>query len=197
MLAAQASRAQPLSSLRAAGAAAPPREPPRATASAMAAAAGSSPLAPAQFALALTGSLLLITAGCVANNVVLEVIVSTRANAHADPGAGGLLTFLQFLFVAACNVGEALVWRGGGGGGGGGGAGGKGKAAGKGGWALALRAPVVPLRHYVQMTLLFFSMSYLNNFVFQFNISQPLHMVFRSANLATTLLLGYFFFGQR
>ena len=134
-------------------------------------------------ALTLLTSLSLILVGCVLNNVVLEAIVSTRANPHADPGAGGLLTFLQFSFVAACNVGEAVTWR---------------KAGVGGSWLpFALRTPVVPVRHYAQMTLLFFAMSYLNNFVFQFNISQPLHMVFRSANLATTVVLGAIFFSRR
>ena len=156
--------------------------------------------------LALLWTLVLILAGCIANNVVLEIIVSKRANVHADPGAGGLLTFLQFLFVAAANSGEAFTWRrpaaAGDDEGGKGHAGGAARrGGGSGGWCGGLlpqlRPPTVPLRHYAQMTLLFFSMSYLNNWAFQFNISQPLHMVFRSANLATTLMLGYFFFGQR
>jgi solute carrier family 35 (UDP-xylose/UDP-N-acetylglucosamine transporter), member B4 len=161
--------------------------------------------------LALVTSLSLILIGCVANNVVLEIIVSKKANPYADPGAGGLLTFLQFLFVFLVNIGEVITW--------------KSSSAqiaekatnvsGKGlstelcenssqplrGFLsflpFTIRTPQVPIKHYAQMTLLFFSMSYLNNWAFQFNISQPLHMVFRSANLATTLIMGYLFFQRK
>jgi UDP-xylose/UDP-N-acetylglucosamine transporter B4 len=62
---------------------------------------------------------------------------------------------------------------------------------------LTWKVPIVPLKHYAYQTALFFSMSYLNNFAFKFNISQPLHMVFRSANLVTTFTMGYLFFGRR
>lgn len=156
----------------------------------------------------LLWSLFLIIAGCVVNNVILEVIVSKKANPWADPGSGGLVTFLQFSFVALLNVGEAFKW-------------GRSPATvprpaskalsdnGKGRsqasdassfWSrLPFRwtAPHVPLRHYAFMTVLFFTMSYLNNWAFKFNISQPLHMVFRSANLITTFSMGYMFFGKR
>lgn len=155
----------------------------------------------------LLWSFFLIIAGCVVNNVILEVIVSKKANPWADPGSGGLVTFLQFSFVALLNVGEAFKW-------------GRSPAStassskalsdnGKGRpqpadsrsfWSwLPVRwtAPHVPLRHYASMTVLFFTMSYLNNWAFKFNISQPLHMVFRSANLITTFSMGYMFFGKR
>lgn len=137
---------------------------------------------------------------------------SKKSNPWADPGAGGLLTFLQFSFVALLNLNQAFGLR----------SGNSGSAGSSAAAALAddngkpdgasprsgiagvlARLPVVwkrpaaPLQHYARMTALFFAMSYLNNWAFKFNISQPLHMVFRSANLITTFSMGYAFFGKR
>jgi UAA transporter family len=158
----------------------------------------------------LLTSLSFILVGCVINNLILEVIVSKKANAYADPGAGGLLTFLQFSFVALMNLDQGFAF-----------IGGKsgavvssskttsslsGETTEKPGtlkriasWLpfLAYKVPQVPFKHYVYQTFLFFTMSYLNNWAFKFNVSQPLHMVFRSANLITTFSLGYLFFGRK
>lgn len=47
------------------------------------------------------------------------------------------------------------------------------------------------------MTGLFFAMSYLNNWAFAFNISQPLHMVFRSSSLVVAYAMGALCFRKR
>jgi UDP-xylose/UDP-N-acetylglucosamine transporter B4 len=47
------------------------------------------------------------------------------------------------------------------------------------------------------MAALFAVMSLLNNLAFAFHISQPMHMVFRSANLMVTYAFGRVFFGKR
>ena len=157
-----------------------------------------------------------IMAGCMVNNLVLEVIVSKKKNEWADPGAGGLMTLLQFLLVAALSSPHAIRWRGLWKGGPGGGvstptAAGdsasnldwpvKSPSSGDQGWSvrfpLAMRPMVVPLRHYLGMTALFFTMSYLNNWAFAFNISQPLHMVFRSSALMVAYVIGALFLGKR
>ena len=41
------------------------------------------------------------------------------------------------------------------------------------------------------MTIIFFFVSFINNFAFNFNISQPLHMLFKSSSLITTFLMGF------
>lgn len=106
----------------------------------------------------LIGAIALIILGCVTNNLVLELLVSKKKNPFADPGAGSLLTFLQFVLIAMLTLPGVLVWRP------------------VGGLLLPRLAPTrVPLKHYAAMTGLFFGMSFLNNWAFAFNISQPLH----------------------
>ena len=56
----------------------------------------------------------------------------------------------------------------------------------------SLKALVIPLRVYLLQTLLFFCMSVLNNVAFNFRISQPVHVVVRSANLILTYVVGRF-----
>lgn len=142
-------------------------------------------------AAAVAQAIALIAAGCITNNFVLELIISRKKNPHADPSAGALLTLIQFLFVAAASAGHGLAWRG---------FGCCRRHSGgllRGLVPLSVRPTVVPFRHYVGMTVLFFSMSYLNNAAFAFHISQPMHMVFRSANLMVTYVMGWACFRKR
>jgi hypothetical protein len=176
---------------------------------------------PASARAKLIRALLLIAVGCILNNIALEVIVTCvvasaqlaggRApSAHllllrlpappshpptprcsdkipwADKKAGALLTFLQYALVAAITSRHAFALA-------------APKPGGSGGGWLPLvrRLPTtVPLVHYVQMAGLFAVMSLLNNVAFAFNISQPMHMVFRSANLMVTYAFGRAFFGK-
>lgn len=141
---------------------------------------------------AILWAVALIGAGCVTNNFVLELIISRKKNPHADPSAGGLMTFLQFVCVAGLSAPHGFAWRGFGGTRGGGLLG-----ALRGALPLRPRPLVVPFKHYVGMTALFFSMSLLNNAAFAFHISQPLHMVFRSSSLMVTYALGRACFRKR
>lgn len=149
-------------------------------------------------ALGLAKTLIVIMAGCIANNFVLEIIVSTKANAWADKGAGPLLTLLQFSLIVVANLPAVIS------------CGGRGRSTGTGAAADAApprmlcrvggcgwRRTHIPFIHYAAQTVLFFAMSYLNNVAFYFNISQPLHMVVRSANLVTTYVIGYAMFKRR
>ena len=129
----------------------------------------------------------LVALGCISNNYFLELIVSRKKNPHADPAAGGLLTLLQFALVSVASAPYGLAWRGFGGSGG----------LLRGLLPLALRPLTVPLRHYAGMTALFFSMSVLNNAAYNFNISQPMHMVFRSSSLMVTYVMGRAFFKKQ
>jgi solute carrier family 35 (UDP-xylose/UDP-N-acetylglucosamine transporter), member B4 len=153
---------------------------------------------------AMVWPIAVLMAGCIVNNLALELIVSKRSNPWADPQAGSLLTMLHFLAVGAANLPQVIVWR----------------SATKlalaetrstlplahaapapttGLWAslpFYLKPTVVPLREYATMTLLFSAMSLANNWAFAWHISQPLHMVFRSANLVTTYVFGYLWFGR-
>lgn len=56
---------------------------------------------------------------------------------------------------------------------------------------------VIPMSTYALMTSLFLSASVLNNLALDYNISIPVHTVFRSSGLAGTLITGYLMFGKR
>ncbi|XP_036230188.2 UDP-xylose and UDP-N-acetylglucosamine transporter isoform X2 [Bactrocera oleae] len=92
--------------------------------------------------------------GCCSNVVFLEYLVKE------DPGAGNLITFSQFLFIAL----EGLVH------------------------TIAARnfVPKIPLRNYSLLVIMFFITSVANNFAFDFNIPMPLHMIFRAKSTTVT-----------
>ena len=138
----------------------------------------------------------LIAVGCITNNFVLELIISKKKNPHADPSAGSLMTFLQFIFVASLSSPSGFAWRGFGCGRKYGGSDGL-LGCLRGMLPFKTRTLVVPFKHYIGMTVLFFTMSYLNNAAFAFHISQPLHMVFRSSSLMVTYAMGRAFFNKR
>ncbi|XP_011206128.1 UDP-xylose and UDP-N-acetylglucosamine transporter isoform X3 [Bactrocera dorsalis] len=96
--------------------------------------------------------------GCCSNVVFLEYLVKE------DPGAGNLITFSQFLFIAL----EGLVH------------------------IIASRdfVPKIPLRNYSLLVILFFVTSVANNFAFDFNIPMPLHMIFRAGSLIANMIMG-------
>ena len=55
---------------------------------------------------------------------------------------------------------------------------------------------VPPIYHAVMVTFFFLS-NVVNNWVFKFNISLPLHMIFRSGSLLANMLLGMVLMGKR
>lgn len=60
-----------------------------------------------------------------------------------------------------------------------------------------LAPTVIPLKWYIIMTLFFAPMSFLNNKAFDFNITQPVHMVFRSSSLVVVCAVGALFYSKR
>jgi len=84
----------------------------------------------------------------------------------AFPGSGNIVTFAQFLFIAI----EGLIFTN----------------------KFGNVKPVIPLKVYAIMVFLFFMVSVVNNYALNFNISMPLHMIFRSGSLIANLILGVF-----
>ncbi|XP_026327364.1 UDP-xylose and UDP-N-acetylglucosamine transporter [Hyposmocoma kahamanoa] len=81
-----------------------------------------------------------------------------------DPGAGNLATFLQFVFIATigfCTVGK---------------------------FGTAKRN--IPFKQYLLLVGFFWSSSVANNYAFDFNISMPLHMIFRAGSLMANMAMG-------
>lgn len=113
----------------------------------------------------------LIYGGCCSNACTLESIVTQL------PNSGVLVTFIQFIFVSV----EGLIH------------------------FLSFRnprtnevyfipriyyKPVVPISRWILPVLLFFAVSVLNNWVWAYDISVPVHIIFRSSGTVTTMLLG-------
>eukprot|EP01091_Cochliopodium_minus_P007045 TRINITY_DN16986_c0_g1_i1.p1 TRINITY_DN16986_c0_g1~~TRINITY_DN16986_c0_g1_i1.p1 ORF type:complete len:395 (+),score=88.77 TRINITY_DN16986_c0_g1_i1:822-2006(+) len=106
-------------------------------------------------------ALALIVFGCMSNNFFLELLV------RKDPGAGPLLTLLQFSFISIEGFLQHFDLK-----------------------TFRFRKLTQPFWFYMLMTIIFFGVSFINNKAFDFNISQPLHMLFKSSSLISTFLMG-------
>lgn len=111
----------------------------------------------------------LIFGGCCSNVVALEKIV------QVNPSSGTLITFVQFVCVAIegyINFYDASA-----------------------GFPYLAKSHF-PLTAWALPVLLFFAVSTLNNWAWAFDVSVPVHIVFRSGGTATTMLLGLLY-GKR
>jgi UDP-xylose/UDP-N-acetylglucosamine transporter B4 len=59
------------------------------------------------------------------------------------------------------------------------------------------KKPQIPLGKYLKLVVMFFVVSVLNNYALNFNISMPLHMIFRSGSLIANMVLGIFFLNKK
>ncbi|KAJ8047107.1 UDP-xylose and UDP-N-acetylglucosamine transporter [Holothuria leucospilota] len=100
----------------------------------------------------------LVLIGCCTNVVFLELII------RYDSGAGNLITFGQFLFIAL----EGFIFTA----------------------DFGRKKPVIPIAKYATMVAFFFTVSVSNNFCFYFKIPLPLHMIFRAGSLIANMILG-------
>ncbi|XP_072026024.1 UDP-xylose and UDP-N-acetylglucosamine transporter-like [Amphiura filiformis] len=80
------------------------------------------------------------------------------------PGSGNIVTFMQFLFIGL----EGFIF-----------------AA-----HFGTKKSVIPIRKYLIMVMFFFTVSVVNNYAMNFNISTPLQMIFRSGSLVANMALG-------
>ncbi|KAG2202016.1 hypothetical protein INT46_008416 [Mucor plumbeus] len=107
--------------------------------------------------------LALIFGGCCSNVFALEVLVTDA------PKSGQLITFGQFLFVAVEGLRNQIIW---------------------GKYGPKLKPTVVPLSNWLFLVTMFFIVSVLNNLALGYNISVPLHIIFRSGGLIVNMILG-------
>lgn len=106
----------------------------------------------------------LIFGGCCSNVFTLEALVSEQ------PDSGYLLTVTQFVFVAVegyIQFFDASQPQ-----------------------NMFLKKREVPLLRWMGPVLLFFAVSTLNNYVWVYHISVPVHIIFRSGGTVTTMLAG-------
>ncbi|XP_013144061.1 PREDICTED: UDP-xylose and UDP-N-acetylglucosamine transporter [Papilio polytes] len=88
-----------------------------------------------------------------------------------DPGAGNLATFLQFVFIAV--MGFVTVGK----------------------FGTAKRN--IPFKQYLMLVGFFWTSSVANNYAFDFNISMPLHMIFRAGSLMANMAMGVWILKKR
>ncbi|KAM8862094.1 UDP-xylose and UDP-N-acetylglucosamine transporter [Synchiropus picturatus] len=87
------------------------------------------------------------------------------------PGCGNIVTFAQFAFIAF----EGFIFE----------------------TNFGRKKPAIPVRNYVIMVTMFFTVSVINNYALNFNISMPLHMIFRSGSLIANMILGIIILKKR
>ena len=104
------------------------------------------------------------------NAITLEQLIGSY------PHAGSLITFSQFVVVAAFGLPLHLSWSHG---------------------FPTLRPRTVPLLPYVAQVLLFYAISTLNNAAFAYHIPISVHIVFRSGGLVISMILGWLVAGKR
>ncbi|XP_023293817.2 UDP-xylose and UDP-N-acetylglucosamine transporter [Lucilia cuprina] len=103
--------------------------------------------------------------GCCSNVIFLELLVK-----H-DAGAGNLITFSQFLFIAV----EGYIFTS----------------------KFGTVKPVIGFKDYAILVLMFFVTSVCNNYAFNFNIPMPLHMIFRAGSLMANMIMGILILKKR
>ena len=117
----------------------------------------------------------LVFLGCCTNVVFLELIIrygteeaeyfynvriykiSLTFPSREEPGAGTIITFSQFLFIAL--EGFVFVSK------------------------FGQMSPKIPVGSYMKLVCLYFTVSVVNNFAFYFDIPLPLHMIFRAVSM--------------
>uniref|UniRef100_UPI00358E1EDA nucleotide sugar transporter SLC35B4 n=1 Tax=Myxine glutinosa TaxID=7769 RepID=UPI00358E1EDA len=87
------------------------------------------------------------------------------------PGAGNIVTFSQFVFISL----EGFIFT----------------------TDFGRKQPTIPLRKYVTMVTMFFFINLVNNYALNFNITMPLHMIFRSGSLIANMVLGIIILKKR
>ncbi|CAN6615339.1 UDP-N-acetylglucosamine transporter Yea4p [Trichomonascus vanleenenianus] len=103
-----------------------------------------------------------IFGGCCSNVISLESIITEV------PTAGDLITFTQFLLVALEGLIYHIDWE----------------------RPPRLKPRHVPIHRWIIIVLLFFVISILNNKVWAYDISVPVHTIFRSGGTVTTMTVG-------
>ncbi|ODV82351.1 golgi uridine diphosphate-N acetylglucosamine transporter [Suhomyces tanzawaensis NRRL Y-17324] len=111
--------------------------------------------------------------GCCLNVFVLEQLL-----ANSSHPLGTAITFAQFLFIAVASWPSQIdpqssSWK-----------------------RLWLPPSHIPIHKWFYYVVMFFTVSLLNNLVLKYNISIPLHTIFRSSSTVITMAVGYLFGGK-
>eukprot|EP00440_Ansanella_granifera_P012960 gb/GFBE01014078.1/.p1 GENE.gb/GFBE01014078.1/~~gb/GFBE01014078.1/.p1 ORF type:complete len:342 (+),score=75.14 gb/GFBE01014078.1/:1-1026(+) len=115
----------------------------------------------------------MVFGGCMSAVVAMEYVLK------ANPKAGNLLSLSEFAFVLIQSTPARIEYS-------------KSSALG-----LGFRPFLMPWLSHIYHAVLWVSMSVLANVAFGFNISVPIHTLFRSCNVIASVLLGFTLFGER
>lgn len=112
----------------------------------------------------------LIFGGCCSNALTLEQITLEY------PNAGSVLTLFQFLLISLHGLPKFIIWT---------------------RFGPRFRPRRISILNYIAQVALFYFVNLLNNAAFAYHIPMAVHIIFRSAGLVITMLLGYFISGKR
>ncbi|KAH9046526.1 UAA transporter [Lactarius hengduanensis] len=118
--------------------------------------------------------LVLVFGGCCSNVWAYEELL------RAESSFGPALTFSQMLFIAAQQLPSFVIWE-----------------TPSRSWLPRLKPRQVPISQWLVLVTTFASGTLLNNLVFAFNVPLAVQIIFRSAGLAVSMLLGRVFMGKR
>ncbi|CAF0792307.1 unnamed protein product [Brachionus calyciflorus] len=90
---------------------------------------------------------------------------------NVHPGSGNIITLAQFLFISI----KGFIFE----------------------HRFGTKKSIIPLRKYMTLVIMFFVVSVVNNYALNFNISMPLHMIFRSGSLIANMVLGIIILNKR
>ncbi|KAI9464542.1 UAA transporter [Lactarius psammicola] len=119
--------------------------------------------------------LLLVFGGCCSNVWAYEELL------RAESSLGPALTFSQMLFITAQQLPSFVIW----------------DNTSRSSWLPRLKPRQVPISQWLILVTTFASGTLLNNLVFAFNVPLTVQIIFRSAGLAVSMLLGCVFMGKR
>lgn len=118
-----------------------------------------------------------IFGGCCSNVYLFERLVIEAKRSPKVPDMGSLVTLCQFVLVALVSA-APLIDK-------------------KGSWKrLYLKQTQIPLLQLLQLAAMYFTVSVLNNSVWRFGLSVPVHIMFRSSSTVISVAVGYYLGGK-
>jgi len=120
--------------------------------------------------------LYLVFGGCCFNVVTLESILKVQKR------CGRLITLIQFIFIASEGLIHNIRFH---------------NPFKEKTFPISLKPRKAPLYKWFLMVLLFFISSVLNNLVFEYHISIPIHIIFRSSSIIMNMLMSWLILKRR
>lgn len=118
-----------------------------------------------------------IFGGCCTNVYLFETLLTSSQSNTKLKDVGTLVTVCQFVLVSLVSVGPLLER--------------------KGAWPIRLKPRKIPVSKLFQSVLMFYLSSTLNNSVWRYGLSVPVHIMFRSSGTLITMGVGYVFGGKK